>query len=382
MPRDIEKPRKTLRRGIHITEHKDYRINPEPLILREADFLLEEFLSPTKLVCTDDLQKITELEMIVDTSDTSLGNFGIYLQNMIQLKLNNSVIPRVRDLGTSLSHIRILWMARCCLNDLDGVTSLQSLEELYIAYNEIIELSALSMLENLKILDLESNIVDDLRQVEFLALCPKLRSLSLEGNPVCSEPQPDLEQENYDYRAEILKRLPKIEILDDEKTTKDARRTKELKRTDSSLLFQQDWSLIEECIASGMAPPDDKLICNQIESRPRSSNSPLSRPTSAYYRPRSASLARPGSASGFRPGSAARFDHLAVNRPNTDPIMLESMDKVDDAVSELTIGPAFQGNLSKILRARKNQQQQQQTNQEAANEIKDEVTSDCVISIL
>jgi len=53
MPIDIEKSstrKQTLRRGIHITEHKDYRVNPEPLVLQEADFLLEEFLSPTKLV--------------------------------------------------------------------------------------------------------------------------------------------------------------------------------------------------------------------------------------------------------------------------------------------------------------------------------------------
>ena len=53
MPIDIEKSsarKQPLRRGIHITEQKDYRVNPEPLILQEADFLLEEFLSPTKLV--------------------------------------------------------------------------------------------------------------------------------------------------------------------------------------------------------------------------------------------------------------------------------------------------------------------------------------------
>ena len=53
MPIDIEKPstrKQPLRRGIHITEHRDYRVNPEPLVLQEADFLLEEFLSPTKLV--------------------------------------------------------------------------------------------------------------------------------------------------------------------------------------------------------------------------------------------------------------------------------------------------------------------------------------------
>jgi hypothetical protein len=61
MPIDIEKSssrKQTLRRGIHITEHKDYRVNPEPLVLQEADFLLEEFLSPTKLVFIISMKKI------------------------------------------------------------------------------------------------------------------------------------------------------------------------------------------------------------------------------------------------------------------------------------------------------------------------------------
>lgn len=32
-----------------------------------------------------------------------------------------------------------------------------------------------------------SNLVDDIRQAEFLALCPSLTSLTLEGNPVTRE---------------------------------------------------------------------------------------------------------------------------------------------------------------------------------------------------
>jgi hypothetical protein len=99
------------------------------------------------------------------------------------------------------------------------------------------------------------------------------------------------------------------------------------------MLFQQDWSLIEECIAAGMAPPDEKLACNQGkynrnpsfsrfyldilgDSRPRSANkSPLNRPTSAaYYRPRSA--ARPNSTGSIRPPSASM-------RPSTDPTKSE-----------------------------------------------------------
>ena len=50
MPIDIERPRSALLRGVRITEFKGHIINPDPVILQETDLLLEEFLSPTKLV--------------------------------------------------------------------------------------------------------------------------------------------------------------------------------------------------------------------------------------------------------------------------------------------------------------------------------------------
>lgn len=159
MPINIEKrPKSALLRGVRITEFDNHLINPDPIVLEDTDFLLEEFLSPNKLKAltgVDDLYSVDNLEMIVDTSETSLGNFGIYLPNLKQLKLNSSVIPKVRDLGTSLSHLRILWMTRSCLYDLDGLPAFTSLEELYLAFNEISDLSPCSMLDNLKVLDLE-----------------------------------------------------------------------------------------------------------------------------------------------------------------------------------------------------------------------------------
>ena len=45
-----QRPRSALLRGVQITEYKDNIINPDPIILQETDLLLEEFLSPTKLV--------------------------------------------------------------------------------------------------------------------------------------------------------------------------------------------------------------------------------------------------------------------------------------------------------------------------------------------
>lgn len=58
-------------------------------------------------------------------------------------------------------------------------------QELYLAYNNVSDLSQIGMLENLCLLDLEGNDVDDLVQVQYLGLCSKLQTLTLEGNPVC-----------------------------------------------------------------------------------------------------------------------------------------------------------------------------------------------------
>lgn len=49
-------------------------------------------------------------------------------------------------------------MARCGTEDLDGVSAMVNLQELYLAYNEISDLSPCGMLENLQILDIEGYV--------------------------------------------------------------------------------------------------------------------------------------------------------------------------------------------------------------------------------
>lgn len=46
-------------------------------------------------------------------------------------------------------------MCRCGLSELDGISTMICLKELYLAYNEISDISPLSMLDKLEILDLE-----------------------------------------------------------------------------------------------------------------------------------------------------------------------------------------------------------------------------------
>ncbi|XP_038663928.1 leucine-rich repeat-containing protein 56 isoform X2 [Scyliorhinus canicula] len=126
--------------------------NPNPVIKDETEFLIEEYLSPSKLRAlteTEDLRKVKVLEMCVDTQDNSLGNFGAHLPSLVQLKLNSSFIASVRDLGTSLTKLQVLWMARCSLTDLDGIPSFCSLKDSNCNYREMVK----KLIPHLKYLD-------------------------------------------------------------------------------------------------------------------------------------------------------------------------------------------------------------------------------------
>lgn len=52
----------------------------------------------------------------------------MYVPNLTELKLEDSVVPCIRDLGTGLHALKILWMPRCKLGELDGLAALQNLQ--------------------------------------------------------------------------------------------------------------------------------------------------------------------------------------------------------------------------------------------------------------
>ncbi|VTJ61122.1 Hypothetical predicted protein [Marmota monax] len=166
-------------------------------------------------------------------------------------------LPEVIDLGTSLSHLQVLWLARCGLTDLDGIGSFPVLKELYVSYNDISDLSPLCLLEQLEVLDLEGNSVEDLGQVCSLRLCPQLTTLTLEGNPVCLQPAPGHSNkvpQDYNYRVEVRKLIPQLQVLDEVST-----RHTELPAPRE---LSQDWLIVKEAIKEGRVldtflPPQD-----------------------------------------------------------------------------------------------------------------------------
>ena len=73
----------------------------------------------------------------------------------------------------------------------------------------------LALHENLQILDLESNNVEDLGQIEQLGTCPRLHSLTLEANPIARLKH---------YRRVICSQIPHLKSLDDRRISKAERK--------------------------------------------------------------------------------------------------------------------------------------------------------------
>ena len=147
-----------------------------------------------------------QLEMQVDSEEYNLSIAGERLPNILRLKLNESKIPSIRDLGTGWKNLRILWLSRCGLEDLQGMSALPSLTELYVSFNDVCDITPVADLENLEVLDLESNRVEDLNGVEYLGFCRSLVQLTLEGNPVCAQ---------EGYRRRVVNQIPQLVSLDD-----------------------------------------------------------------------------------------------------------------------------------------------------------------------
>ncbi|XP_012668817.1 leucine-rich repeat-containing protein 56 [Otolemur garnettii] len=296
--------------------------------------LVEQYLSPARLqdlAQVDDLQLVRVLEMCVDTQEGSLGNFGVHLPNLSQLKLNGSRLGSLRDLGTSLGCLQVLWLARCGLTDLDGISSFPALKELYVSYNNISDLSPLCLLEQLEVLDLEGNSVEDLGQVRYLQLCPRLATLSLEGNLVCLRPAPGPSAKaprDYNYRAEVKKLVPQLQVLDEVPAT--------CQGLPAALKLTQDWLMVKEAIQKGSILP--------WLDRPH--GAPMQRPNPELSLPETHPLAP-------RPWP---FSLLIPRGPRPQSLLSEDPAPGDNA-SSLThgAGQVLCGNPIKGLRERKHQ---------------------------
>lgn len=102
--------------------------------------LNEKMLQISLGMSVEQLQELTKIEIRVDTTNTHMQYVGEVLQSLQILRLNDSVIPSARDLGTSFKSLQVLSINRCEMKSLAGLSSLEFLKELYANYNDIEDL--------------------------------------------------------------------------------------------------------------------------------------------------------------------------------------------------------------------------------------------------
>ncbi|RHZ03859.1 hypothetical protein DYB26_014334 [Aphanomyces astaci] len=139
-----------------------------------------------------DLNRVTYLQLTVDTHKQSVEALGELLPSLTQLRLHQSVLHSFRDLGTSLHGLQILWLMSSGVKDLDGIGALTGLRELYLQFNDIVDVSPLSLHDELHILGTNG-------PVGWLTV------LNLADNPVAAIPN---------YRPIVCSYIPQLQTLD------------------------------------------------------------------------------------------------------------------------------------------------------------------------
>ena len=122
-------------------------------------------------------------------------------------------------LNVESENLKILSLARNNIKKIEKLEDIsETLEELWMSYNNIEKLSGLENCTNLKVLYLGNNQIKSFDEIERIAHITSLKDILFTGNPIflnaASEQQ---------YRYDVIKRLPNFTNwkLDGEMVTKD-----------------------------------------------------------------------------------------------------------------------------------------------------------------
>lgn len=148
----------------------------------------------------------------LDISKQELSQLGDEIDSMNVLcvkKIDASVNAFINLNGfLRFVHLKHLNLSNNHITSIYGVDMLQSLKTLELANNSITDVSALAECKKLKNVDLSTNRLDSLFDcINVLKKCEQLRSLKLNGNPLCM---------TYLYKQEVCLQLRFLELFDGE----------------------------------------------------------------------------------------------------------------------------------------------------------------------
>ncbi|GAX77353.1 hypothetical protein CEUSTIGMA_g4799.t1 [Chlamydomonas eustigma] len=128
------------------------------------------------------------------------------------LALSTNNIEKISSLS-GMENLRILSLGRNLIKKIENLDAVaETLEELWISYNQIANLGGIEKLVNLKVLFMSNNKIAAWSEIDRLAAVDKLEDLLLVGNPLYNEARDG--NTLSDYRIEVIKRLPNLKKLD------------------------------------------------------------------------------------------------------------------------------------------------------------------------
>nr|CAB3263525.1 leucine-rich repeat-containing protein 56-like [Phallusia mammillata] len=238
-------------------------------------------------------------------------------------------------------------MSKCGLLDIDGIASMQNLKELYVAFNNISDVSPISFLESVEVADLEGNKIADVEQLDYLAMLTNLTTLTLSGNPICQQYQTQCKT-MCSFRELVLEKMPGLQMFNDEHSL--SSESDEFRpSTAASSHSQEDIDIINTAIKEGILKNGDLSVPQYTlpsDTHSQQSNSVLqTTKILSHTRPRPATAGAQRSVSVVSPDS-----RKLISSPQTRPSSSGSEGGIlQDDSSSLTQGDVICGNPIQLL---------------------------------
>ena len=148
---------------------------------------------------------ISNMKPLITKMDPSLST----LKKCKQLRMSSNAIQKIEGLQ-GMDSLTILSLGRNAIKKIEGLNEVSdTLEQLWISYNQIGSFAGIEKLVNLQVLYCSNNKIDKWPEVERLQALPKLRELNLVNNPLWQKHDAE-----GNWRIEVIKRLEKLKSLD------------------------------------------------------------------------------------------------------------------------------------------------------------------------
>lgn len=94
--------------------------NNENFLTGEVN-IIEYLISKNTGIPLEEVKSLEKLSLKINKEFDLLNQFGQYLPNLVELRLNHSGISSIEDIGSSFKNLKILQVSNCNIKELSGI---------------------------------------------------------------------------------------------------------------------------------------------------------------------------------------------------------------------------------------------------------------------